>query len=93
VVALALRFAMIHLYAPPQEGPIFLDESSRYMAKDESVRSLGEFLKEMSARTGRQVVLISHDAEIFQYADKVFMFESGPNKSVIVKELEAHEEA
>jgi DNA repair exonuclease SbcCD ATPase subunit len=63
------------------------------MAKDESVRSLGEFLKEMSARTGRQVVLISHDAEIFQYADKVFMFESGPNKSVVVKELEAHEEA
>jgi hypothetical protein len=92
LVAVSLRISMLHLYTPLQEGPLFLDESSRYMAKDETVRSLGEFLKEISEKTGRQIILISHDAEIFQYADKVFTFEAGPNKGVIVKELEAHEE-
>lgn len=86
IVALGLRLAMIKLITPEQKGPIFLDEICRYISKNESVKSTGEFLKEISSILDKQLIIITHTPELMQYADKLFILEIGPNKSVIIKE-------
>jgi len=91
VVALTLRLAMIKLISPEQIGPIFLDEVCRYIAKDESIRATGDFLREVSQELDRQFIIITHTNELLDYADKIFVFELGPYKTLIVKAQEYHE--
>ena len=92
IVALSLRLAMIELVNPKQTGPIFLDETFKYVAKNESIRSAGDFLREASDKMDKQMIIITHSSELLPYADKLFIFEAGPKKTVHIKEQSFHEE-
>ncbi len=91
IVSLSLRLAMIELVNPKQTGPIFLDETFKYVAKNESIRSAGDFLRETSDKMNKQMIIITHSPEILPYADKLFILEQGPKKTVIVKEQSFNE--
>lgn len=92
IVALGLRLAMIKLITPEQKGPIFLDEICRYISKNNTIRATGEFLREIASRLDKQLIIITHSAELFPYADKLFTFEIGSNKTVIIEEQVHHHE-
>lgn len=59
VVSLALRLALLELARPKPEGPVLLDEPGK-MISQEYVPNLAEFLRQYAARTGRQVIMVTH---------------------------------
>jgi len=92
IVALGLRLAMIKMISPEQKGPIFLDEICRYIAKNESIRATGEFLREVAEKLDKQLIIITHTPELFNYADKLFTFDIASKKTITIKEQINYEE-
>lgn len=67
VVSMALRSVFLELYAPRIDGPLILDEPTRHLSKRYSGRA-AELLKALSERTGRQIILVTHDDELAKEA-------------------------
>jgi len=60
IVSLALRVVVLELYQPKIAGPIFLDEPTKQLSKEFSGRA-AELLRAISKRTGRQIIIVTHD--------------------------------
>jgi len=60
VISLALRVVMLELFSPRIDGPLVLDEPTRHLSDEYSGRA-AELLNAISTRTGRQIVLVTHD--------------------------------
>lgn len=71
VVSLALRLAVLQLIRPVIEGPLILDEPGKHVS-EEYIQNLGYFLKEFSQKTGRQIIMITHNGHLAEIADKSF---------------------
>lgn len=61
VIALALRLAVGEMEGI--QGPLFLDEVGKHVSK-EYAPAVAYFLKEYSATFGRQIILITHNADL-----------------------------
>lgn len=72
VVSLALRLAMLELVRPKAGGPVILDEPAK-MVSAEYAGSLAYFLKSYGARTGRQVIMVTHNSKLAEVADKSYL--------------------
>jgi DNA repair exonuclease SbcCD ATPase subunit len=72
VVSLALRLAMLELVRPKPGGPVILDEPAK-MVSAEYAGNLAYFLKQYAARTGRQVIMVTHNAQLAEVADKSYL--------------------
>jgi DNA repair exonuclease SbcCD ATPase subunit len=68
VVALALQLAVLEQLNV--QGPVFLDEVGK-MVDSTAILNLGHFLKEYAKDFNRQVILITHHAELADMADTV----------------------
>ncbi|MFA7153665.1 MAG: hypothetical protein WC072_07720 [Methanoregulaceae archaeon] len=84
VISVGLRAGMLELYTPRQDGPLLLDEVDKYIADDEMVQAMGEFLRQYSHGSGRQVIIITHKAGLMAYGDKNFDFRPGPGLTCVV---------
>jgi len=71
VVSIALRLAMMELVRPRVEGPVILDEPGK-MVSEQYAPNLAYFLKQYAARSGRQVIMITHNAALAEVADKSY---------------------
>ena len=71
VVSLALRLALLELSRPRPGGPVLLDEPGKMISK-EYLPNVAEFLKQYAAKTGRQVILITHHEALADVADVGF---------------------
>ena len=60
IVSLALRIVLLELYTPRISGPLLLDEPTKQLSKEFSGRA-AELLTAISERTGRQIILVTHD--------------------------------
>jgi len=78
IISVGLRAGMLELYLPRQDGPLLLDEVDKFLADDEMVQAMGEFLQQYSHASGRQIIIITHKAGLISYADKSFDFRPGP---------------
>lgn len=78
IISVGLRAGMLELYMPRQDGPLLLDEVDKFLADDEMVQAMGEFLQQYSHASGRQIIIITHKAGLISYADKSFDFRPGP---------------
>lgn len=76
--------AVLVLLTPELRPIIFLDEAFRAVSSDYQV-PLGEFISDLCERTGLQVVLVTHNAEIVQTADVVYAFEQTDGKTKITR--------
>ena len=85
IISLGLRLGLMELYTPRQDGPLMLDEICKYLADDETLNAAGEFIRDVSRASGRQMILITHKGGLSAYADKVFEFKPGPNLTVKVE--------
>lgn len=68
IVSLALRLALLELARPKPEGPILLDEPAK-MVSQEYLPNLAEFLKQYAAKTGRQIIMVTHHEALADVAD------------------------
>lgn len=72
VVSMALRLAAVELIKPRVEGPVLFDEPGKHVSK-EYAANLAYFLKQYAAKAGRQVVIITHNAQLADAADKTYL--------------------
>jgi len=72
VISLALRLAMLELLRPRVEGPVLFDEPGKHLSA-EYAPNLAYFLKQYAAKTGRQVIMVSHSAQLVDAADRSFL--------------------
>ncbi len=71
VVSLALRLALMELSRPKPGGPLLLDEVGKHVS-GEYAPNVAFFLKEYARKTGRQVILVTHQAALAEVADKSY---------------------
>lgn len=72
VVSLALRLAMLEILRPRPEGPVLFDEPAK-MVSAEYAGNLAYFLKQYAEKTGRQVMLVTHNPQLAEAADKSYL--------------------
>lgn len=68
VVSLALRLALLELARPKPQGPVLLDEVGKHVSK-EYAPNVAQFLKQYAQKTGRQILLITHQSDLADVAD------------------------
>jgi DNA repair exonuclease SbcCD ATPase subunit len=68
VVSLALRLALLELARPKPRGPVLLDEVGKHVSK-EYAPNVAQFLKQYAQKTGRQILLITHQSDLADVAD------------------------
>lgn len=66
IIALALRLAVGEMEGAP--GPLFLDEVGKHVSK-EYAPAVAYFLKEYSANFDRQIILITHNADLAEIGE------------------------
>lgn len=71
IVSLATFFSLGMLAGSQNKAPYFLDEPTKYVSKGKS-ENVAKFLTEMMAFSGKQTLLVTHDAVVAQAGDKVF---------------------
>ena len=71
VISTALRLAVLELYQPKIQGPIFLDEVGKHISAEYS-ENFAYFLKEYAASVGRQIILVTHNSTLAVAAAKNF---------------------
>ena len=72
VVSLTLRLAMLELVRPKPGGPVILDEPAK-MVSAEYAGNLAYFLKQYAASTGRQAIMVTHNAALAEMADRSYL--------------------
>lgn len=68
VVSLALRLALLELARPRPLGPVLLDEVGKHVSRNYAP-NVAAFLKQYAQKTGRQIILITHDPNLTEVAD------------------------
>jgi DNA repair exonuclease SbcCD ATPase subunit len=68
VVSLALRLALLELSRPRPGGPVLFDEPGKMISK-EYLPNVAEFLKQYAAKTGRQIIMVTHHEALADVAD------------------------
>lgn len=71
VVAFALRLCLWKLKVRQSRATMILDEPFRHVSRDLQPR-IGRLLHEVSEKLGVQMVLVSHEEELADHADRVF---------------------
>lgn len=69
IVSVILRLIVLEL--SKISGPLFLDEPGK-MISSQYIPNFGKFLVELSRTFGRQIILITHDNILSEYASKTF---------------------
>lgn len=73
VISFALRVVLYSLERPRSRNVIILDEPLKWTGK--LMSKAGEMIKEVSNRLGLQVILVTHEPELAEIADKAFVVE------------------
>ena len=71
VAAFALRVSLWSLRKPRSRATLVVDEPFRYVSQDLQPRA-SAMLKEISQRLSIQFIIVTHEAELLECADKVF---------------------
>lgn len=70
IVSLALRLILLETTTPKNKGFIVFDESFKHLSSNFRPRA-SQFLKDMSKKSNRQIIHITHASEFIENSDKV----------------------
>lgn len=74
VIGFLLRLVVLLLQRDEAKDKVLvLDETFAHVS-DEYVPALGEFLRQLKEKTGVQIIMVTHQSEFGEYADKVYRF-------------------
>ena len=68
------------------ENVLVLDETFAHVS-DEYLPALGEFLRKIVDKTGVQILMVTHQSEFVDYADKVYHLHSEDGKTVVKEQI------
>ena len=85
IASFALRVALWSLAADKTDSVLVLDEPFKHLSADLQSKA-GKMVKEISARLGLQIIMVSHIDELVDEADKVFRV-TQKNKISTVEEV------
>ena len=71
VIAFALRLCLWKLKAKRTRGTMILDEPFRFISRDLQL-NVGKMISEVSKKLKLQLIIVSHEEELIDNADKVF---------------------
>jgi DNA repair exonuclease SbcCD ATPase subunit len=83
IVSLALKIVILQAYEPKIDGPIILDEPGKHVSS-EYIMPLANFLKEVSQKFDRQIILVTHNPYLAETADKKLMVMLVNGKSKVI---------
>lgn len=66
-----------------QDNILVLDETFAHVS-DDYLDGVGEFLRELVDRTGIQIVMVTHQNQFLEFADKVYRFTAVDGKTQVV---------
>lgn len=84
VVSLALRLALLELSRPKPGGPVLFDEPGKMISK-EYLPSVADFLKQYAAKTGRQIIMVTHHEVLADVADVGYVVKQENGVSEVAK--------
>jgi len=76
IIGLALQIAVLELYSPRIEAPLLLDEpfANVSLENEEWVERTIEFLRSISKKLKRQIIMVTHKESLAKAADKIYQF-------------------
>lgn len=82
-VGFLLRVVVLLLQSGTQKSNVLiLDETFAHVSADR-LDALGEFLRDLVDRTGIQIIMVTHQTEFLEYADKVYRFSQVDGKTKV----------
>ena len=88
LVSFAFRVILWSLERPQSRNVFILDEPMKFIGKGELLQKAGRMLRELSHRLGFQLIVITHEPELAEIADKAYMVTHNGKQSK-VEELTA----
>lgn len=85
VIGFLLRLVVLLLRRDNGMKLLVLDETFAHVS-DEYLPGLAEFLKQLSVKTGTQIIMVTHQDQFEDYADKVYRFSVKDGNTVVKKE-------
>ena len=82
IISTVLRIVVLELDRTGNFGPIILDETCSQISV-EYQENFGKFLRILSEKLGRQIILVTHEENIVSQANKIFQIEKIDGKSRI----------
>lgn len=82
IAAFALRLTCLTLIKPKPRRLLILDEPFRFLSSDLQPKA-SDMLKELSTRLGIQVIMVTHNSELIQNADRIFTVSRRGDESII----------
>ena len=83
VIGFLLRLVVMLMGQDPRDANLLvLDETFAHVSS-EYLEPLGQFLREVVDRTGVQIVMVTHQPEFAEYADRVYNFSTEGGKTVV----------
>lgn len=86
IVGFLLRLVVLLLSRPKHEPVLFLDETFSMVSRD-YISRVADFLRQLVDKAGVQIVLVTHEEQFLEVADKKYQFSLGPDGNTLVKEL------
>lgn len=72
IISTTLRYAYLNLYSPKLNGPIILDEPSKMVSQEMSIK-FAEFIKRLGEDFGKQTILVTHNQSLTNAADNTII--------------------
>lgn len=86
IVGFLLRLVVLLLSNPKHEPVLFLDETFAHLSKD-YVPVMADFLRQLVDKANVQIIIVTHDEQYLEVADKKYEFSLGADGYTRVKEL------
>lgn len=83
IIAIALRVVMWSLQRPKSRNVFILDEPMKFVGKGELLQRAGQMLREISDRLSFQLIIVTHEPEFMELADKSWVVEHNGTYSVV----------
>lgn len=82
IISLALRISMLQSSTPEIDGPIILDEPAKHVS-EEYIINVAEFLKQVNFMFGRQIIMVTHNRQLGEAADRLIRVELERERSIV----------
>jgi DNA repair exonuclease SbcCD ATPase subunit len=81
LISFAFRVVLWHLENPRSRNVFVLDEPMKFVGKGDLLMRAGRMVKEISHRLGFQIIMVTHEPELAEIADKAWAVDHDGVKS------------
>lgn len=86
IISLAFRIVLWKMERPKRRNTIIFDEPFKWLGKGEKLEMAGRMLQELSHRMQLQIILITHEPMLMEFADKSFHVIHNGKESEVISE-------